>query len=84
MIRAESVSDQVIDKLKGIATRDYWQSTAYDRDGLSLRFAAYSSGNPRVEDVTGPTGRYTEIALVFRRKSGWRSTGPGRPRGECG
>lgn len=76
VIRAESVSDEVIDKLKDIATRDYWQSTAYDRDGVSLRFAAYSSDNPPTEDVTGPDRAIHRDRLGVPEKVGLEKYGP--------
>ncbi|WP_434447618.1 hypothetical protein [Lentzea sp. E54] len=63
VIRAESVSDEVIDKLREVAERDYWLGTTRK---VSMHFAAYSSDNPprdddlstdraiRVEDVGVP------------------------------
>ena len=59
IVRAESASNEVVDKLKDIANRDYWQSTAYDRE-ISPQFVAYSSDNLPVEgkwELASPIGK---------------------------
>ncbi|PWK80657.1 hypothetical protein C8D88_12321 [Lentzea atacamensis] len=59
IVRAESASNEVVDKLKDIANRDYWQSTAYDRE-ISPQFVAYSSDKLPVEgkwELASPIGK---------------------------
>jgi len=47
VVRAESATVEFVGKLEDIANRDYWLSTAYDReDHMSFQFVAYSSDNP--------------------------------------
>jgi len=75
VIRAESVSDEIIDKLKDIGSRDYWQSTAYDRGSMPLRFAAYSSDNPPPTQ-SGPDTAIHRAGLGISKEVGLEKYGP--------
>ena len=76
IVRAESVSDEVVDKLKDIANRDFWESPAYDRDDLSLRFVAYSSDNPPVDGQPEPDMSIRREGLGVPEKVGLDKYGP--------
>ena len=73
IIRAGSDSNAAITKLNDIAIRDYWLSTAYD---LSLRFVAYSSDNPPVEDGTGGDRAIFRETVGVPEKVGLEKYGP--------
>ncbi|MGW4211399.1 hypothetical protein ACWEIJ_25625 [Lentzea sp. NPDC004789] len=76
IIRAESDSNAAIAKLKDIAIRDYWLSTAYDAYDLSLRFVAYSSDNPPVEDGAGGDRAIFRETIGVPEKVGREKYGP--------
>jgi hypothetical protein len=47
IVRAESDTAEILEKLEDIANRDYWLSTAYDReDHMSFQYVVYSSDDP--------------------------------------
>ena len=47
IVRAESFTAEVWERLEDIANRDYWLSMAYDReDHMSFQYVVYSSDNP--------------------------------------
>ncbi|MGW6934623.1 hypothetical protein ACWGE0_31495 [Lentzea sp. NPDC054927] len=75
VIRTEAVSDEIIDKLKDIGSRDYWQSTAYDRGSMPLRFAAYSSDNPP-PTKSGPDTAIHRAGLGVSKEVGLEKYGP--------
>ncbi|MEU0880405.1 hypothetical protein ABZ345_17520 [Lentzea sp. NPDC005914] len=53
IVRAESDTAEVLVRLEDIANRDYWLSTAYDReDRMSFQYVVYSSDNPPAKDET--------------------------------
>jgi predicted small secreted protein len=77
IVRAESASDEVVDKLKDIANRDYWQSMAYDReDNMSLQFVAYSSDNPPAEGESDLAKSIGQGDLGVSPKVGLEKYGP--------
>jgi predicted small secreted protein len=75
IVRAESATNEVVDKLKDIANRDYWQSTAYDRD-MSLQFVAYSSDNPPVAGESELSKSIGKGDLGVSQKVGLEKYGP--------
>jgi hypothetical protein len=75
IVRAESATAEVWERLEDIANRDYWLSTAYDReDHMSFQFVAYSSDNPPAKggmDVADSQ----ELGEVLRTSSVARGVG---------
>jgi len=54
IVRAESDTAEILEKLEDIANRDYWLSTAYDReDHMSFQYVVYSSDNPPAKGEAG-------------------------------
>lgn len=73
VIRADAVSDELIEKLKEIAERDYWLGTARK---VSLRLVAYSSDNPPVGDGTGPDRAIRRETIGLPEEVGLEKYGP--------
>jgi hypothetical protein len=73
IIRADSVSEELIEKLKEVAERDYWLGTARK---VSLRLVVYSSDNPPVEGGTDPDRAIRRETIGLPEKIGLEKYGP--------
>lgn len=77
IVRAESFTAEVWERLEDIANRDYWLSTAYDReDHMSFQYVIYSSDNPPAKGEVGLTKSIGQGDIGVSPKVGLEKYGP--------
>ncbi|WP_346131133.1 hypothetical protein [Lentzea roselyniae] len=77
IVRAESFTAEVWERLEDIANRDYWLSTAYDReDRMSFQYVVYSSDNPPAKGEVGLSKSIGHGDIGVSPKAGLEKYGP--------